>query len=71
MADLGFDVVRVGRFGVSVNADDKRFETVFGVQVPQGTGLVHELHDPPESLRGLVDLLEVVPEPHYFARKAS
>jgi hypothetical protein len=64
---LGFDVLRVGRFGVSIEGSDERFAEVFGVQIPSSKSVVASVHPKQKELADLVDLLEVVPEPKQFA----
>jgi hypothetical protein len=64
---LGFGVVRVGRFGVSIEGDEHRYHEVFGVAVPgKKEGLVTPVRPTDEKLAGLVDSLEITPEPTYF-----
>jgi hypothetical protein len=63
---LGFDVLRVGRFGVSIEGSDERFAEVFGVQVPPSKSLVASVNPQQKELADLVDLLEVAPEAKQF-----
>lgn len=57
---LGFDIVRAGRFGVSVQADPRRFEQELGVLPGSATG-VQAVSPRDPSLTELVDYLEVMP----------
>lgn len=57
---LGFDVVRAGRFGVSVQADPQHFEQELGVLPGSATG-VQAVSPRDSSLTELVDYLEVMP----------
>jgi hypothetical protein len=67
LKELGFDVLRVGRFGVSIEGADERFSDVFGVQVEPANGLVSKVNPKQRKLADLVDLVEVAPEPKKFA----
>ncbi len=63
LATEGFDVLRVGRFGVSVSGDRERFLQSLGVDL-QST--VAEAHPSRAALRELVDLVQLDSEPEYF-----
>jgi len=63
---LGFGVVHVGRFGVSIEGDEDRYHEVFGVVPPKNEALVTSVQPSDEKLAGLVDSLEIRPEPTYF-----
>jgi hypothetical protein len=68
---LGFGVVHVGRFGVSIEGDDDRYHKVFGVQLPRkNESLVTPVRPTDEKLAALVDSLEITPEPEYYSRQA-
>jgi len=60
----GFDVLHVGRFGVSVSSDQEKFARVLGVDVKAGK--VVQVAPQHEELKDLVDILQVDSEPEYF-----
>lgn len=65
---LGITVLRIGRFGVSVEANEDDFSRVLGVQratVHTGTTSVN----PPDSqLAALIDQVEIAPEAELYRR---
>lgn len=61
----GFDVVRVGRRGVSVRADDATFLRELGVVIPANGSLVQPPL-PNQPLSRWVDLVEAAPQPISF-----
>jgi hypothetical protein len=68
---LGFGVVHVGRFGVSIEGEEDRYRQVFGVAIPrQDEGLVTPVHPTDKQLARLVDSLEITPAPTYFDDQA-
>jgi hypothetical protein len=60
----GFDVLRVGRIGVVVSADDERFTKVLGVK--PGAAPVQAVKPGASELGDLVDQVEFVSEPTLF-----
>ncbi|MCL4836719.1 MAG: hypothetical protein KJ058_01975 [Thermoanaerobaculia bacterium] len=68
LARLGFEVLRIGRRGISVQAEPGRFARVFGVRPEPGRALVLRLELDRTELAGLVESLEVAPEPIDLAR---
>jgi hypothetical protein len=60
----GFDVLHVGRFGVSVSSDPEKFSRVFGVKLSGG----EVLRVPPEheELMDLIDTIQIDSDPEYF-----
>jgi hypothetical protein len=59
----GFNVLRIGRFGVSIRGEDKDFSRVLGVQPVAKQALAAPADPPSAELRDLVDLVEVTSEP--------
>jgi len=68
LARLGFEILRTGRRGVSVQAEPERFVETFGVRPEPGQALVLKLHPDRAELAELVESLEVAPEPIDLAR---
>jgi hypothetical protein len=66
LADEGFDVIRVGRFGVSVSSEDDNFERVLGVE-PRAA-LVAPVQPKRPELKDLVDLIQVDNEPQFYSK---
>lgn len=63
LRELGFEVVRAGRFGVRVRADARRFQEALGVPLTAADSGSMPISQPNASLVGLIDLVEVLPEP--------
>src|ERR1700687_3926790 len=69
LANEGFDVLRVGRFGVSVASEDENFARVLGgdpKSAPVGPVQPRE-----QELKDLVDLIQVDREPEFFSKTQS
>lgn len=64
LRELGFDVVRTGRFGVNVRADPARFESVLGVPASDLSRVSLAITPNAPSLAGLIDYLEVLSTPN-------
>jgi len=62
----GFEILRVGRFGVSVEADPAQYLEILGVPVIPGTAIVAKVNPTAPQLAGVVDLLEVTPTAEFF-----
>jgi hypothetical protein len=71
LSRLGFEVLRVGRRGISIEGEPTQFEAVFGVHPEPGKALTVEVHPRDAELEDLVDYLEVAPEPVSFGRGSS
>ena len=67
LRQLGFTVLSVGRFGISVEADEALFEAMLGVPAPSRRGLSLDLHQPDERLAGLVSKVCVAAPMDYSA----
>ncbi len=70
MAELlrarGFDVLRINRFGVSVRAEDARFERELGVRLPHGRAVSEPAHPRDTDLAALVGTVDAAPDPINF-----
>ncbi len=62
----GFDVKRLGRFGVSVVADEATFQRELGVAVQPGQAQATAPSVRDDELAQLIDLVEVASEPTSF-----
>jgi hypothetical protein len=62
----GFNVLRIGRFGVSIRGDDRDFSRVLGVKAEPNCALKVNVSPEQGALRRLVDLVEITPSPQYF-----
>jgi hypothetical protein len=66
LRESGFVVLRVGRFGVSIQGEDKDFEQELGVNI-QGKEHVVEVPRPRSAeLSRLIDLVEIAGPPLNF-----
>ena len=66
LKNRGFQVLRIGRFGVNVQADEQAFQRELGVRV-QGTQPLVEAPKPQhQELSQLIDLVEVTGKPTNF-----
>jgi hypothetical protein len=63
---LGFRVVSRGRFGVVVEGPAELFLSTLHIAPDEAPS--QELTDPVEPLRGLVDLVEILPPPKRYGR---
>jgi len=65
---LGITVLRIGRFGVSVEANENDLSRVLGVQ----RGAVHpgtiSVNPPDSQLAALIDQVEITPEAELYLR---
>ena len=59
----GIEVIRIGRYGVSVRADEAVFERELGVAVKAGEPLVADPRPRDAALAVLIDLVEVAGRP--------
>jgi hypothetical protein len=68
LQESGFEVLRVGRFGVNVQGDEQAFKRELGVSV-QGTKNLVEAPTPHhQELAQLIDLVEVADRPLNFGK---
>jgi hypothetical protein len=68
LTESGFDVHRIGRFGISLSADEAVFEREFGIRPQPGKPLVRSISPRSASLAKLVDQIEISGAPDYFTR---
>jgi hypothetical protein len=66
LTEAGFRVLKVGRFGVSIEGDDTKFKGVLGVNAAPDRALVAPINPSNPQLGKLVDLLEMVPKPQLY-----
>lgn len=62
----GFDVVRIGRFGVSVTGSQSDFARVLGVDAAPNTALAVPANPSQPELHDLIDRIEVAPDPQLY-----
>jgi hypothetical protein len=60
---LGFKVLRLGRFGVSVEAPEAQFLSVLGVHPFDSDGGASPINPNDRKLKDLVDQVEIAPSP--------
>jgi len=58
---LGFEVVRAGRYGVSVKADRQRFEVELGIAPGHAEGAGVAISPRDNALTGLIDYVDILP----------
>lgn len=63
LSTLGFTVLRLGRFGVSVQAPEGHFENVLGFEKTPLLSATRDISPSDEHLAGLVDQVEMAPVP--------
>jgi hypothetical protein len=63
LAERGFKIIRVGRFGVSIAGEAATFSRELGVDVSEDRPLVESAKPRYEPLADLIDLVEVAPPP--------
>lgn len=68
LGSLGFTVLRVGRRGVSIEADARDFQDALGVPPPGPEGGSIKVRPSDRRLADLVDLIEVTPQPALLRR---
>jgi hypothetical protein len=62
----GFEVLRVGRFGVSVTGDESTFAEFLGVEAKPDEALSVPARPAGAALRDMVGTVEVVPRPQLY-----
>lgn len=64
---MGFEVLSRGRFGIVVQADAQLYRETLHVTVDENApSLSAPVTQPDARLAGLVDYIEVLPQPQYF-----
>lgn len=71
LSELGFGIVRIGRFGISIEGAPETFQSALGVEVRSGKALVAPVRPKSAELANLVDLIEVTPEPSHFGSRGQ
>lgn len=66
LIESGFDVRRIGRFGISLSADEAVFVREFGVTPQPGQPLTGPIKPRRGPLAKLVDQIEISGTPDYF-----
>lgn len=66
LEQLGFEVRRIGRFGISLAADISVFEREFGVTLQPGKSLVAAVTPRSGPLAKLVDQVEIAGPPEFL-----
>jgi hypothetical protein len=70
LRERGFEVLRVGRFGVNIQGDDGAFQRELGVDVAKSAqtgGLVETPRAAHKELSSLIDSVEIAGPPTNFA----
>ncbi len=62
----GFEVLRIGRFGVNIRGDDHVFRRELGINVARGGSLVEAPRPSDKELSQLIDLVEITGPPTNF-----
>jgi len=59
----GFEVLRIGRFGVNIQGDEQAFQRELGVDVSNAKSLVEAPKPSRQELSKLIDLVEITGKP--------
>jgi hypothetical protein len=66
LAQRGFDILRIGRFGVSVRGEQNVFARVLGVAAEPNRAMAAEAKPSEPTLSDLIDRVEVATEPQTY-----
>ncbi len=66
LGESGFDILRIGRFGVAIRGEHADFLRVLGVNTAPNKSLSAAVEPPDQRLRKLIDLIEIVPPPSHY-----
>ena len=66
LKEAGFEILRIGRFGISIRGRRDDFSRVLGVDPAPNKALAAPVDAPDAQLRDLVDLVEVASEPKLY-----
>lgn len=66
LKESGFEILRVGRFGVNIQGDEQAFARELGVHLLGQDPLVEPVAAPHRELNSLIDLVEVAGRPMSF-----
>jgi hypothetical protein len=68
LAESGFEVRRIGRFGISLAGEPSVFERELGIKPMPGKSLVADIAPRSLPLAKLVDQIEIAGMPDFFDR---
>ena len=68
MSRLGFTVLAIGRFGISVEVEADDFQRALGLEVPNRRGLTLDIESPDSQLANLVSKVNLAPALEYYGR---
>jgi hypothetical protein len=66
LRESGFEVLRIGRFGVNIKGDAQAFRRELGVDISKSKSLVEAPKPSREELSKLIDLVEITGQPLNF-----
>ncbi|MFL5124887.1 MAG: hypothetical protein ACJ8D8_16040 [Microvirga sp.] len=66
LKESGFEVTRIGRYGVSVTGKQDDFSRVLGVQAAPYTAMATSAKPAQRELGDLIDKVEVAPKPQLY-----
>jgi hypothetical protein len=66
LAESGFKVLRIGRYGVNIQGDEKAFQSALGVDISNSKSLVEAPRPPHQELSKLIDLVELTAPPQNY-----
>jgi hypothetical protein len=66
LQDSGFQVSRIGRFGVTIKGESDTFSKVLGIDAERGQALDAKVKSSRAEFRDLVDGVEIVPDPQLY-----
>jgi hypothetical protein len=66
LQQAGFEVLRIGRFGVSIRGEHRDFSRVLGVDAAPNVALSAPVDVQNPQLRDLVDLVEITSSPKSY-----
>lgn len=67
LRESGFEVLRIGRFGVNIRGDEHVFQRKLGINVKAAGKLVEAPSPSDKELSQLIDLVEITGPPINFA----
>jgi hypothetical protein len=70
LRNLGFDVLHLGRFGVTVRASPETFAHEFHINLKRDHAFVADIKPRTAVLAKLIDAIEVTPPAEYFGSAA-
>ena len=67
LRESGFEVLRIGRFGVNIRGDEQAFQRELGIDVSSTGNLVEAPRPSHQELSQLIDLVEIAGPPTNFS----